>query len=66
MAVHAENALGGAGVSQVVDLALTVAAPEAAGAKGLVAREDGQVLDLAPACRAAVRAVVADQGTVAE
>jgi hypothetical protein len=66
VARHAEDALRGAGIAQVLDLALAVAASEAVGAEGLVARQDGQVLDLVPAVVAAVRAVVADERAVAE
>lgn len=66
MAAHAEDALGGARISQVLNLPLAVATPKAAGAEGLVASQDGQVLDLVAAGIAAVRAVVADQRAVAE
>ena len=61
MTAHAEDALGGAGVAEVLDLALAVATAEACGAEGLVAREDGQVLNLVAAGIAAVGAVVADE-----
>ena len=66
VARHAEDALRGAGIAQVLDLALAVAASETVGAEGLVARQDGQVLDLVAAVVAAVRAVVAYQRAVAE
>lgn len=66
MAVHAKDALRRAGVSQVVDLALAVSAPETARAKGLVAGEDCEVLDLVAAGGAAVGAIVADEGAIAE
>jgi len=66
VAAHAEDALGGAGVAQVLYLALAVSAAKTAGAKGLVAGEDGQVLDLVAAGVAAVRAVVTDERAVAE
>lgn len=66
MARHAEDALRGAGIAQVLDLPLAVAAPETVRTEGLVAREDGQVLDLVAAVVAAVRAVVAYQRPVAE
>ncbi|KFZ11385.1 hypothetical protein V501_04804 [Pseudogymnoascus sp. VKM F-4519 (FW-2642)] len=42
------------------------AAAEAGGAEGLVAGQDGEVLDLVAAGAAAVGAVVADEGAVAE
>lgn len=66
MAGHAEDALRGAGIAQVLDLALAVAAAEAVCAEGLVARQDGQVLDLVAAVVAAVGAVVAYQRAVAQ
>lgn len=66
MAAHAKDALRSPGIAQVLDLPFTVAAPKATGAEGLVAGEDGQVLDLVAAGIAVVRAVVADEGAVAE
>jgi hypothetical protein len=66
VARHAEDALRRAGIAQILDLALAVAAAEAVGAKGLVARQDGQVLDLVAAVVAAICAVVAYQRAVAE
>lgn len=66
MAGHAKDTLRGAGIAQVLDLALAVPASEAIGAKGLVAGQDGQVLDLVAAMVAAVCAVVADEGAIAE
>lgn len=66
VARHAEDALRGAGIAQVLNLALAVAAAEAVGAEGLVARQNGQVLDLVAAVVAAVCAVVAYQRAVAE
>jgi hypothetical protein len=41
VARHAEDALRGAGIAQVLDLALAVAAAEAVGTEGLVAGQDG-------------------------
>lgn len=66
MTAHAEDALGGPRIAEVLDLALAVAASEAARAEGLVAGEDGEILNLVVAGAAAVRAVVADEGAVAE
>ena len=66
MARHAEDALRGAGIAQVLDLALAVPAPETVRTEGLVAGQDGQVLDLVAAVVAAVGAVVAYQRAVAE
>jgi hypothetical protein len=66
VARHAEDALGCAGIAQVLDLALAVPASEAVCTEGLVAREDGQILDLVAAVVAAICAVVAYQRAVAE
>jgi hypothetical protein len=66
VAAHAEDALRCPGISQVLDLALAIATAEACSTKGLVAREDGELLDLVPACRAAVGTVVANEGAVAK
>lgn len=66
MARHAEDTLRGTCIAQVLDFALAVAASEAVGAKCLVARQNGQVLDLVAAVVAAVCTVVADQRAVAE
>ena len=59
MTGHAEDTLRGASITQVLDFALAIAAPEAVCAKGLVTSKDGQVLDLVAAVVAAVGAVVA-------
>ena len=66
MAAHAENALRGARIAQVLNLPLAVPASKTARAEGLIAGEDGQVFDLVAASIAAVCAVVADEGAVAE
>ena len=66
MTPHAKDALGGPGISEVVDFALAVAAAEAGRAECLIARKDGKVFDLVAAGAAAVGAVVADEGAVAE
>jgi hypothetical protein len=66
VARHAEDALRRAGIAQVLDLALAVTAAETVGAEGLVARQDGQVLDLVAAVVAAICAVVAYQRAIAE
>jgi hypothetical protein len=66
VAGHAEDTLRGAGIAQVLDLALAVPTPEAVGTEGLVAGQDGQVLDLVAAMIATVGTVVAYQGAVAE
>lgn len=63
---HAEDALGGPRIPQILNLLLAVPAAKAAGTKGLIARQDGQILDLVPARAAAVGAIVADEGAIAE
>lgn len=55
-----------AGIAQVLDLPLAVAASKACRAEGLVARQDGQVFDLVVTSATAVGAVVAYEGAVAE
>lgn len=64
--LHAKNALRGPCIFEVFDLLLAVPTSKAGGAEGLVAGEDGKILDLVPTCTAAVGAVVTDQGAVAE
>lgn len=66
MAFHAKYPLRRSSISEVFDLLLAIPAFEAARAEGLVACEDGQVLDLVTTSTTAIRAVVAYQGTVAE
>jgi hypothetical protein len=66
VARHAEDALGGAGIAKVFDLVLAVSAAEAAGTKGLVARQNGQIFDFVVAGAAAVGAVVADEGAITQ
>jgi len=61
MARHAEYALRCACVSEVFDFSLAIPAAEAAGAKGLITREDCQVFDFVATGTAAVGAVVADE-----
>lgn len=66
MTRHAEDTLRGAGIAQVLDLALAIPTPEAVGTEGLVAGQDGEILDLVAAVVAAICTVVAYQGAVAE
>jgi hypothetical protein len=66
VAGHTEDTLRGSCIAQVLNLSLAIPTPEAVGAKGLVAGQDGEVFDLVPAVVAAVGAVVADQGAVSE
>lgn len=66
IAVHAENALRSPRITKVFDLALAVSAAETCRAEGLVTCQDGQVLDFVATRSAAVRAVIADKGAIAE
>ena len=66
MAAHAKDALGGARISQILNLPLAVPTPEAARAEGLITGQDGKILDLVTARVAAVCAIVADEGAIAE
>lgn len=66
MAVHAENTLRGPSIAQIFDLSLAIATPEACSAEGLVPSKNGQVLDLVSTGAAAVGAVVANEGAIAE
>jgi len=66
MAAHAKDALGGARITQVLNLPLAIATPEAARAERLVTGKDGQVLDLVSTGIAAVRATVTYKGAVTE
>lgn len=66
MTAHTEYALGCASVAQVLNLPLAVSTSEARRAECLVTGKNGQILDLIAASIAAVRAVVADERTVAE
>ena len=59
--LHTENPLRRPGIFEVLDFLLAISAFEAGRAKGLVAREDGQVLNLVTTCAAAVGTVVADE-----
>lgn len=56
----------GSGIAQVLDLPLAVSTAEARRAEGLVSGEDGEVFNLIAAGAAAVGAIVADEGAIAE
>lgn len=66
MAAHAKDALGGPCITEIFNLALAVSTAKAAGAKGLISGQDGQVLNLVATGAATVGAVVANEGAVAE
>ena len=61
MTVHAEYPLRCPRIFEVLYFPFAIPTPEAAGAKGLVAGENGEILDLILACAAAVCAVVTDE-----
>lgn len=66
MTAHAKDALGRPRIAQIFYFSLAVSTSEAGRAKGLISRQDGQVFDLVAACAAAVCAIVADEGAIAE
>ena len=66
MAVHTEDALRGARISEVLNLSFTVATFEAVGTEGLISSQDREVLNLVSAATTAVGAVVADERAVAQ
>lgn len=66
MAVHAEDALRGTRIPQILDFLFAISALEAVGAECLVSRQDGQILNLVPAAAATVCAVVTDQRSITE
>lgn len=66
MAVHAEDSLGSTRITKVVNLSFTVATLEAVCTKGLISSENSEVFDFAATRTAAVGAIVADEGAIAE
>ncbi len=66
MATHAKDALRGAGISQVLNLALTVPTTEAGSTKGLVSSENSHVLDFIIANSARICTIVAYQRAVSK
>ena len=66
MTAHAEDALGCPRIAEILDLPLAIATSEACFAEGLVASQDGQVLDLISASIAAVRARVANERAISK
>lgn len=66
MAIHTENTLRGPSIAQIFNLSLAISASKARSAEGLVPSKDGQILDLVPTGAAAVGAVVANKGAIAE
>ena len=63
---HTEDALRRSGVSKIFDLAFAVSTSETARTVGLVASQDGQILDFIPTGTAAVGATVANEGAIAQ
>lgn len=66
MTAHAKDALAGARISQVLNLPLTIPAFEACCAESLITRQDSEIFDFVSTGAAAVGAVVADEGSIAE
>jgi hypothetical protein len=66
MAFHTKYSLTRSRMLQVFDLLFTIAALETIGTEGLIAGQDGEILDLVVAAAAAVGAGVADECAVAE
>jgi hypothetical protein len=66
MARHAEDTLRGAGIAKVLNLTLAVPAPKAVRTERLVTCQDSQIFNFVAAMVAAICAVVAYQGAVAE
>ena len=66
MTFHAEYTLRRSCIFEVLDFLFTIPTAEARGTKGLISSQDGQILDLVVTCAATIRAIVADEGTVAE
>ena len=62
--VHAEDALRGTGIAKVLDLVFAATTSEAVGAKGLIAGQDGEILNLLVTGATAVGAIVADQRSI--
>lgn len=66
MTSHAEDALRGSRIAQVLDLALAVSTTKTGGTESLVAREDSQIFDFVATGCATICTVIADKGSVAE
>lgn len=66
MTSHTEDALCGSRITQVLDLFFTVAATETTSTECLVACENCQIFYLVSTGVAAICAVIADKGAVAE
>ena len=66
MTIHAKDALRSTSVSQIIDFALAIATPKAAGAESLIPSQDGQIFDFASTRGTAIGAVVAYQRSITE
>lgn len=66
MTTHAKDALAGARISQVLNLPLAVPAFETCRAESLITRQNSEIFDFVSTRAAAVGAVVADEGSIAE
>jgi hypothetical protein len=65
MAVHAEDPLRCSRVPKILNLPLAVATAKAGSTESLISGENGQILNLIATGAAAVRAVVADERSIA-
>ena len=64
MAAHTKNPLRRSGIAKVLNLPLAVSTSKTSGAERLISGENSKVLNLVPACRATVCALVTDQGAI--
>ena len=64
MAFHAEYPLRSPCITQILNLFLAIAAPKATRTEGMVACKNSQILNLIPACAAAVCTIVADERAI--
>ena len=66
MTFHTEYPLRSPGIFEILNLLLAVPTLETGRAKGLIAREYSQILDLITTCAAAIGTIVTDERSVAE
>lgn len=66
MAFHTKDALRRPGIFEVFNLLLAIPTAEAGGTKGLIAGEDGKILNFVPTRTATVGAIVANERAVAQ
>ena len=66
MARHAKDTLRSTGISQILNLPLTVPTSKAISTESLVSRQNCQILNLVTAMIAAICTIITDQGAIAE